>query len=605
MEKFVLMIGKHNKSELTPAVDVLLRRDDEVAEFILRDNFSCCVIKTKNDVLRTIENDTTEVIIIGNLQIPESDEDILYKFSNLQEGEVFSDFMGDAILIVSNKKTKSISVVIEPWFRKLVYYSINTDFQIISSEMKGIIALDRSIAQTLDIKAVQSYIAFNAVYGYRTLFKNINVFSTGSVNLFENARWRKIARYDYLINYDYDLDTETHAKYLAELFKKKLKELTLKGYTGIFLSGGLDSRQILAAFDKSDRDKLIAVHLGDHDNSDSKYAQQVAKAANIKFSLYKSNPLDIIKRAEYQAWITEGGLFLATSILEAPIIEYKEHGFVDGNPGDLSIGGTWANKLSKHKVSDKNEYYSKGLVLGEPIGRDSIDEKMIRRLFVKSEQVLENLFTIIQEDISQFNFVEHQSLAIEYYAMHNRVRRAMGHMAFEHTKFIRPFMDDEISEACFKVPIEVRSARYYQLKVIEYMDKELADLPSTSMALVQMSDNIKTKTINNLKKIGKKVPVISNIGRKILNKKLAKTKENTYVKVNTWLRNDPEFRNYIISHLNDFKAREIIEAAVIDELLAEHLEYKYNHMKIFVKLVNLELVLKQFVDGKGFQKKRK
>ncbi len=67
------------------------------------------------------------------------------------------------------------------------------------------------------------------------------------------------------------------------------------------------------------------------------------------------------------------------------------------------------------------------------------------------------MICVIQEDISIFDFTKNRMLAIEYYAMHNRVRRAMGSMVLEYTDFERPFMDDVISEECFRVPIKIRS----------------------------------------------------------------------------------------------------------------------------------------------------
>ena len=598
MEKFILMLDQHSQDELAPAIDLLKRRSDETVEYISCDGFILGAVKTHRGSLKTVESESHIIVIVGDLKSPHEDKDILATFSELKENVILKKFIGDAVIIVFNKSTGTTQIIVEPWFRRLVYYTVGIEKNIIGSEMKAIIALDRSINQSLDMEAIYSYIGFNAVYGYRTLFENIHLLESGSVNEFRDQSWRKIGRYNFPKNYNYQLDTKKHAVRLAELFRNKADELASEGYTGVFLSGGLDSRLILASYDKKYRPKMVTVHMGNHSNTDSKYAELSAKVAGVEFYLHEANSKDIIERAENQAWITEGSLFLGTSILEAALLKYKDHSFVDGNPGDLSLGGTWANKLSRHNVSEKNKYYSQGLKLGEPIGRDSLDVKMIYRLFgeERGEQVLVTLFQIIQDDISIFDFTENRALAIEYYAMHNRVRRAIAHMAWEHTGFVRPFMDDEISKECFRVPIEVRTNRYYQLSVIKLLDEDLAELPSTSMAYVEKTTSRKTQITSTLKNIGKRIPGVRSVGRRILNRKLAHKKRDTYIQINTWFREDEEFRQYIINHLEGFKSRGIIKEGIIDILIEEHMGRQFNHMKVFVKLVNLELVLKQFHD---------
>ena len=601
MEKFILKLGSGSMQDLEPAIEVLKRRTDEDVEYFSCDGFILGVVKTPRDNARAVENKLYYMVIIGDLSTPETDPQILDTLSN--PGKIFTDFRGDAVVIVYDKENKITRIIVEPWFRRVVYHTKGTDSDLVGSEMKGLIALDRKLSQVLDMQAVYSYIAFNAVYGHRTLFEGINVLPSGSVNEFTNGLWQKTGRYNYIADYDYELDTETHKHRLAELFRNKVNELADKGYTALFLSGGLDSRLILAAYDRKYRDRIVAVHMGNQFSTDTKYARQTATTAGVKFHMYETNPEDIVKRAERQAWVTEGGLFLGTSILEAAIEGYTNMGYVDGNPGDLSLGGTWANKLSRHKVSKKNKYYSMGLVLGEPIGRDSIDERMIKRLFgdEKAEEIMVSLFTMIQEDISIFDFTKNHMLAIEYYAMHNRVRRAMGSMVLEYTDFERPFMDDVISEECFRVPIEIRSDRYYQLEVIRLLDADLASLPSTSMQYVEQATSTKSKVISLIKSTGKKIPALRALGRRVLNRRLASKPEDKYIRADTWLREDEVFREYIANHLNDFRERNIVNSEIIDKLMEEHMAKQFNHMKIFNKLVNLELVLKQFMDGRGFK----
>lgn len=88
-------------------------------------------------------------------------------------------------------------------------------------------------------------------------------------------------------------------------------------------------------------------------------------------------------------------------------------------------------------------------------------------------------------------------------------------------------MDDEISESCLIVPIEIRNERQYQLKVMRYLDSKLSDLPSTSIKNVQKSKRLSDKIFQISKLIVKKIPLVSILGRKMLNVKIAKSTEDT------------------------------------------------------------------------------
>jgi asparagine synthetase B (glutamine-hydrolysing) len=182
--------------------------------------------------------------------------------------------------------------------------------KIIASEMKSILSLDKEIGKNIDKTGIISYISLNGVYGRRTLFEDINIFPSGSVNRLINDTWKKVGRYAYPEDYDYELDFEEHALKIATLFKNKLDELYKLGYKGLFLSGGLDSRLILSAYNPKYRSGITGIHIGNELNTDSKFAAMVGKEAGIKFKLFETRPEIIIKKAEEQAWATEGALSL-------------------------------------------------------------------------------------------------------------------------------------------------------------------------------------------------------------------------------------------------------------------------------------------------------
>ncbi len=604
MEKFVLVIGDYNKNQITNSAHLLKRREDEDIKYIYRDNYAFASVNNSN--ITHIDKAYKDIIIIGELEDYDSSieyiKDLISK-NDISGEAIHFDFKGDVIVLILDKIDKNYKIIVEPWFRRLVYYSYNWKKIIVSSEIKGIMGVDNAITDDLDEIGIESFIALNAVYGNRTLFKNIRIFNSGSIyNLMDNS-WEQIGRYDYPDDYNYNLNFDKQADKIADLFRNKVNTLVEDGYHGLFLSGGLDSRLVLIAIDEENRSKITAVHIGNMNNSDSLMAKNLAVKADVEFYLHESNSDAILKYIETQVWATEGALFMGTSIIAEAVNMNPNIKYMDGNPGDLTLGGTWANKLSKYKVDAKNKYYKDGLILGEPIGKSSVKEKLIIELFgeTKGRTALYNIYNLIQEDISAYSFVKHQTLALEYYALHNRVRRAVPHIISEYADFNRPFMDDDISRECIIVPIEIRKDREFQIKVMRVLNKELTDLLSTSVILVKKSRSLKEQLYIFSKSIIKKIPVISKLARKLIYSKIAKSKQDTYMPLNEWFHNNSEYQNFIVNNIESFKKRKILLDVSLDKLLKEQQLKLHDHSKTLANIVNLELILKMFKDNKSNQ----
>lgn len=599
MTKFILKQGE--TSELKPAIQIMKRREDEKVDVFSEFGISLAIFSNPYKGYRVIKGKKQIIFVLGELEEPKGEKGIIEEYGIGTRKHIFSKFKGNAVLIVIAEG--AVRIVTEPWFRRLIYYT-PTDDLVVSSELKGILAVNKALSKQIDQVAIHSYIAFEAVYGNRTLFEGIKVFHSGAIYERQTEKWYKIARFDYPVSYNKKMDLGDQAKLIAQRLRNLAEMYYNRGYKALFLSGGLDSRTILAAFPNQVRKGVLGVHISNPKITETKFTREVANVAGINLIEYEAKPSDILEVAYRQAWLGEGGRFFGTGVVRKIVEKVEKGPFIDGNPGDLNLGGTWANKLSRHPVSPKNKYYDKGLILGEPIGRSSINQKTIERIFGKdqAEKILMELFELIQHEIEIFDFVQDQTLQIEYYAMHNRIRRQHPEEPNETSDIFQPFLDDDICRNSFSVPIEYRTERKFQTRVINELDEKLANLPSTSIVYVNETTSLKERVIDRFKALAKKIPIISNIGRKVIYRRIARSIENNYIPLNTWLREDKEFRDFVINQLNDFEKRGFIQPGIINQMVEEHLNYENNHMITLQKLVNLELLLKMFADGKGFEK---
>jgi len=150
------------------------------------------------------------------------------------------------------------------------------------------------------------------------------------------------------------------------------------------------------------------------------------------------------------------------------------------------------------------------------------------------------------------------------------------------------------------MPMEIRSNREFQVKVLHELNPILADLPSTSIEIVKKQQGRKNELFKTLKKTAACIPILSNIGKSITHSRVAHLPEDSYVRPNDWLRSDANFREFFLHKLAKFKKRSIVCSKEVDKLVADHLNNKRNHMKTLSSLVDLELFFELFVDGKGF-----
>ncbi len=597
MIKFVLAEG--DRSKIAKALEVMSRREDGKVNLFSEYGYTLGIISTSYQTFRFLKMDDQTIFVLGELLEPETLDEIAEQFALGVQRPLFSKFKGNAIIIVVGEN--GIRIVIEPWFRKLVYYATGGGLAV-ASELKGVLALNQGLREDLDWTAVHSYIAFEAIYGDHTLFKQVKVFHSGAIYDFQGKHWNKTGRYDYPKDYNYHLDIDLQAKKIAKTLREIVTKYYHRNYRNLFLSGGLDSRTILASFPQELRKGVRGIHISNPSIPETQFARAVAKVAGIDLYEYEPKPADLLEVAIKQIWFGEGGRFFGTGVVRKIVETINGGAYMDGNPGDLNLGGTWANKLSKYPVSPKNKYYETGLILGEPIGKSSIDHKMIFRLFGKErgEQVLFDMYKLIQEETEVYDFVKNQTLKIELYAMHNRIRRQHPEEPNEVTDVFQPFLDDDICLESFVVPIEQRSDRKFQLKVIEELDAQLAKMQSTSIQVVDNASSFKQKSLSVIKEIIKNVPLLESIGRKVVHRRIARGKEISYVPLNTWMREDEKLRRFVIKHLEDFEKRGIINQGILNKMVQEHLSKEANHMKTFQRLVNLELLLKIFADTPQF-----
>jgi len=200
-----------------------------------------------------LENDNFLLLFVGELyNLPSSSTaeyilDLLHKRKNFS---FLKDLEGIFSFSLFDKNSQVLYLVSDKFGLYPLYYTYSEKFLIFSSRIRPIL-LCSHFDKELDYQAIGDLFYFGFVTGNKTLFKTLKLLPPASVLSFSISEGRiKLEKYweDLSLFSPKGESQEISPKEVAFFFhqavKKRLRE---KDLLGLSLSGGLDSRSILAA----------------------------------------------------------------------------------------------------------------------------------------------------------------------------------------------------------------------------------------------------------------------------------------------------------------------------------------------------------------------
>lgn len=216
-----------------------------------------------------------------------------------------------------------------------------------SSELKGFIGIP-GFDPVIDPRAVECFLKLGYIIGNFTWFKNVSLIPASTIitydfekNTFVQERywtWKEIKPRNISKN---DAIDE-----LRRLWRKVVHRCyeNIRGQVGLSLSGGLDSRSILA-FSQPNRPDLVYT-FGKPGCDEIKIARKVCRVLHQTHTTYQISKQNWFCRRKNAIWRTDGQI-TCLDLHESPYelelwkkIDLNINGFI----GDLVFGGSWTNK---------------------------------------------------------------------------------------------------------------------------------------------------------------------------------------------------------------------------------------------------------------------
>ncbi len=188
-----------------------------------------------------------------------------------------------------------------------VYYARRGDGLIFGGGVRALLA-DPAVSRQIDPVAIGQFLTFQHPLGDRTFLADVRLLPGSSVLTFQNGRL-SVRRY-WDLRYAERHAFRSEADYVEELLhllRQAVKRQARDSLpTGVLLSGGLDSRVLLAFLSDAIKDKLFSFTWGVPGCDDARYAREVSAIAGAEHHFFELKPDYLLTLAEKSVRLTDG-----------------------------------------------------------------------------------------------------------------------------------------------------------------------------------------------------------------------------------------------------------------------------------------------------------
>lgn len=386
-------------------------------------------------------------------------------------GSEFVNFLnGSFLLAIWDSETKKLVIANDRYGLFPLYYANSEGLLLFASEVKSILRL-KSFPRVLDERSMADFFSFGYILGNRTLLKDVKLLPPACICI-ADSRKNDITMKKYW-NPSFVEDKRTHlenvAKTLGMLLKNSVnKRIPKKKRLGLALSGGIDSRTILAEIEPNRLNQVFAFTLGMKEgSSDLHTAKMMCDRLQISHHFYRLTAENLRDFARKAVSLTDGMWPFQLSYGSYAVYpELKKH-------FDTVFVGT-AGEL----------FHGRNNLLGDDILNAADDDELAEILYRKEnslipydeqerffspnyEHIVEYSFHDLREEITKAGDISMVNKA-DYFYLWNRFRRSMnlGHIHLRsYFDCKTPFLDYDLIDYIQTVPQSIRLSKVVQRQV--------------------------------------------------------------------------------------------------------------------------------------------
>jgi len=512
-----------------------------------------------------------------------------------EHGEKFVEKLnGSFVIVVMDIKNQKLLIANDRYGLRPLYYTRVGDKLLFASEVKAILK-DETFKKEINDEAVAEFFTFGQLLGVKTFFKGIEILPPASILVWENGDM-SIKQY-WKFKYDENIREYSEEYYVEELIKlfKQAVKRRMKGNgkigIGLSLSGGMDSRAVLAAIDSPVT--TITFTFPNIDNT-PKIANKAAGIKGFNHELLKIKEHFLINYAKKAVYLTEGMLplnyFLDIKLLAK---EYCDV-LISGWEPETTFKGGFLNK--KILLVENDEELCKLLY-----DKYSIINDKILSFFFSDEyyhKIKDISFQNLKKEIEKIKN-EHPANKNDTFIFLNRELRSMVMGFVSHRCVIedrQPFRDNDLIDFALKIPPELRYNNRIYFKFLKKLSPELYNIPVSSTNIKIGAPYFLYKIFSLKKKAMKKIIDIVRIKSRGLIKIPFKSGHPEYGK---WIIENKGLRKWVEDILLDERTlnRKYFNRNFVLQMVKDHKNYKKDYTSLIFLLLTFELWYRIFIEG--------
>lgn len=463
--------------------------------------------------------------------------------------------------VIYNQKNQKIKLISDRYGMRFLYWYHKNGLFIWGSEVKALLAIS-NLDKQLDLESYDCFMDLGYLMGEHTWFEYVKLIKPATVIEYDIAldlashkhywKWSEIS--PSRISFDEAVDQV--GKRFIEAVKCRFNP---DEKVGISLSGGLDSRAILAALDELYPDyDGYAYTFGIPDCDEITIAEKViGKALNWEHEKFHFSADNWFDPRKDKVWNTDGMQDMkhmhGSEFL--PSVRDKININLNGYCGDLILGGGFLSSVPWNKRINNDNAKS---VYGKYGG-----------------------LTDIESDFYDINYVEPNLLM-------NRARRFTAHGTVNLLPWVeqrKPFFDNKLVELIFSLPDDYRANnRIYSAMLQKFFPKYFNDIPWHETG----------KPVAIAKKSSVAFRALRKVFRNLKNLVGIKSTHN-YTNYPEWIRDD-EIASKLTRLLcyQDSQYKDLTHQDVNKKYVEQHLKFRVmDKSDKILRAATIELYLKQ------------
>jgi len=532
--------------------------------------------------------------LYDNLSGKSDPEFVLERYQRLQENGV-KGIDGSYAFVIVDYNQKVLKIFSDHFGLKPVYYYQSLSQFVFASEVKAILPLHEG-PKRRDNKTIADFFTFGFPIGDETLFEDIKLLPAASCLTYDlNSKNMSIQKYWCLIDLftpkgKHDLKLQ-HQEVVDAFIKAVDRRLSYSDQLGLSLSGGLDSRSILAAM--GDRAKGLKTYtVGLKNCRDEVLAKRMSEITNTSHTFVEINGkyLNHFREVANQYIYLTDGFYHPRELTEIQVLQYLQTApfkiLLRGHGGEFAKAAlAFPVKVNKELLSLKDGKDILNWIVAE--NKKSFGAMLDLDYFLDAP-FYENIKndphkSLTQELIEPLDLLDPGDVALYFYMDQFSRRLSMPCMDIFRTQVeIRmPFFDLQFLKLLFQMPVQSRWNGNIQHQIVKHCDPRLMQIVDSNTGATLDAAPWQTYLYDKLN---------------TLLMRLSLHGFRHYTEFDEWQRN--HFASDIVNILFSDKSadRGIYDLKHVREAFSRHINRKANFANFLGTAVGIELWHQRFVD---------